>query len=81
MTSADKTLARMRQNPRDWRIEDLKSVADRHGIEWNHDGTSHCVFRHPGKQHLCVPAHRPLLPVYIRRFVALVDAVTEGTKK
>jgi hypothetical protein len=37
----------MRRNPRDWRIEDLKSLADRYGIPWDHEGTSHVVFRHP----------------------------------
>ncbi|QAZ65981.1 hypothetical protein C3Y92_01480 [Solidesulfovibrio carbinolicus] len=78
MTSADRTLAKMRQNPRDWRIDDLKAVADRLGIDWDHSGTSHCVFRHPGASHLSVPAHRPILPIYIRRFLALVDAVTKG---
>lgn len=79
MSTADKTLTRMRQNPRNWRIEDLQAIADRLGIEWVHDGTSHCVFRHPGKEHLSVPAHRPILSVYVRRFVALVDAV-QGEK-
>ena len=78
MTAADKTLARMRQNPRDWRIDDLKAIADRLDIEWDHSGSSHCVFRHPGSSHLSVPAHRPILPIYIRRFLALVEAATKG---
>ena len=29
MSKIDKTLDKMRHNPRDWRIEDLKVVADR----------------------------------------------------
>jgi hypothetical protein len=32
MAGQDKTLARMRANPRDWRIEDLKTVARRHAV-------------------------------------------------
>ncbi len=33
MSTREKALARMRNNPRDWRIDDLKAVADRFGIE------------------------------------------------
>jgi hypothetical protein len=47
----------MRNNPRDWRIEDLKVLANHFGIA-----------------HLSVPAARPIKPVYIRRFLALIDA-------
>ncbi len=65
----------MRNNPRDWRIEDLKVLADRFGIAYRQHGTSHVTFRHsdPGI-HLSVPAARPIKPVYIRRFLALIDA-------
>jgi hypothetical protein len=34
MTKADKIIARMRNNPRDWRIEDLEALAHRHGIDY-----------------------------------------------
>jgi hypothetical protein len=32
MSKADKLLAKMRANPRDWRMESLEAVAKRHGI-------------------------------------------------
>jgi hypothetical protein len=70
-----KILQRMRTNPRDWRIEDLKVVADRFSIDYRQHGTSHVVFRHPAAGLLTVPSGRPIKPVYIRRFVALVDIV------
>jgi predicted RNA binding protein YcfA (HicA-like mRNA interferase family) len=39
-------------------------------------GGSHVVFEHPRlAEALSVPARRPIKPVYIRRFVALIDAV------
>jgi hypothetical protein len=42
MIRPDKLLARMRRNPRgDWRIEQLKTIADRHGIPYRQPGTSH----------------------------------------
>ena len=45
MPSASKILARMRRNPRDWRIEDLRTVARRFGIDVDHGATSHVVVR------------------------------------
>ncbi|MHC1792127.1 type II toxin-antitoxin system HicA family toxin [Solidesulfovibrio sp.] len=76
MSTADKTLARMRQNPRDWRIEDLEAIARKYGINRRAKGGSHVVFSFPGVLgEASVPAHRPIKPIYIKAFVALVDAV------
>ena len=78
MSTHEKILARMRNNPRDWRIEDLKSVANRFGIDCRNEGGSHFVFSFPGvEDDVCVPAHRPIKPVYVRHFVALVDKAKE----
>lgn len=73
MTQKSKKLQKMRQNPRDWTIDDLKTVADEYSIEWLHDGGSHVVFRSPGGEHLSVPAHRPIKPIYIKQFLILLD--------
>jgi hypothetical protein len=36
------------------------------------------VFSFPGvEEDVCVPAHRPIKPVYVRQFVALVDKAKE----
>ena len=59
----------MRNNPRDWRIKDLRVVARQLGIDYSQHGTSHCTFRHPTAGRLAVPAHTPVKPVYIRQFV------------
>ncbi len=76
MPRADKTLDRMRGNPRDWRIGRLEAVAAAHGINVRKPGGSHVVFEHPAvSEAVSVPARRPIKPVYIRRFVALIDAV------
>ena len=78
MSTQEKLLARMRNNPRDWRIDDLKSVANRLGIDWRSEGGSHYVFSYLGvEDDVCVPAHRPIKPVYVRQFVALVDKAKE----
>jgi len=76
MANAAKILAGMRNNSRDWRIEDLKAVAHHCGIEHRQNGTSHVTFR-CGVGILSVPAARPVKPIYIRRFVALVDMLQE----
>jgi hypothetical protein len=69
---ADKILSKMQNNPRDWRIESLKTVAEAYGIEWRQRGTSHVVFVRPDGQTLPVPAHRPIKPIYIKKFVEFV---------
>ena len=66
----------MRDNPRDWRIEDLKVLANHYGI--NHDQAgSHVTFRHPAQGRLTLPADRPIQPVYVRKFIQFVDSVKE----
>ena len=79
MSTHAKTLAKMRNQPRDWLIGYLLSVAAHYGIEVRNDGGSHHVFSHRSvPQAVCVPAHRPIKPVYVRQFVALIDQI-EGT--
>lgn len=73
MSKTDKILEKMRQNPRDWRIEDLKVIADRHDIEYRQPGGSHVTFRFPDTQKLTVPAHKPIKPIYIKQFIRLLD--------
>jgi hypothetical protein len=76
MANAVKILAGMRSRSRDWRIEDLKVVAHHFGMEHRQQGTSHVTFR-CGVGVLSVPAARPIKPIYVRRFLALVDALQE----
>lgn len=78
MNRRTKLLESMRNNLRDWRIEDLLSVAAQFGIECRNHGGTHHIFSHPGvESDVSVPAHRPIKPVYIRHFLSLVDGVKE----
>ena len=73
-----KLLEAMRNNPRDWRIDDLISVARQFDIECRNHGGSHHVFSYPGiEDDVSVPAHQPVKPIYIRQFLLLVDGVKE----
>ena len=74
MSKADKTLDKMRINPRDWRIDDLESVAKRHGLTIRKPAGSHVIFQKTGcPLEVSVPAHKPIKPVYVRRLIELID--------
>ena len=77
MANAAKILRKMRNNPRDWRMDDLRAPANHYEIEHDQPGTSHVTFRHVKAGRLTVPADRPVQPVYVRRFV---DSVKEEKK-
>jgi predicted RNA binding protein YcfA (HicA-like mRNA interferase family) len=68
----------MRNNPRDWRIEDLKVLANRLGVAHDQNGTSHVVFRHATAGRVAVPVRKPIKPVYVREFLELIDRIRRG---
>jgi len=72
VSKADKILSKMKNNPRDWRIEQVKTVARAYNIEWRQRGTSHVVFVRMDGRTLPVPAHRPIKPIYIKKFIEFV---------
>jgi len=73
MNTAAKLLASMRRNPRDWSITDLQTVARQNGLDWRHQKSSHCVFVREDGRTLSVPAHRPIKPIYVQKFIELVE--------
>ena len=72
----EKLPEQLRRNPKNWHIEDLQAVADHFGIAWRHQGASHVTFRHPNATKVTIPARRPIKPVYVRQFLALVDQIS-----
>ena len=72
MSKSVKLLNAMKNNPNDWDISQLQTVAKQNGVDWRHDGGSHCVFITEDGRTLSVPAHRPIKPIYIKKFVALI---------
>ncbi|HRY87391.1 MAG: hypothetical protein KIT28_03545 [Rubrivivax sp.] len=73
MNTAAKMLFAMRRSPLDWQLGQLQTVARQHGVGWRHQGSSHCVFIRPDGKTLPVPAHRPIKPIYIKKFIELID--------
>lgn len=76
MDKTDKTMQRMRTNPRDWRISSLETVAKKWGIQIRKTGGSHVVFMHTDSELVVtVPAKRPIKPIYIKQFLSLIDGI------
>ncbi len=77
MPRGEKLLERMRANPRDWRIEDVKTLCGAFDLDFDAPpGGSHYGVSDPTQErHVTVPFARPIKPVYIRRLVSFVDAV------
>ena len=63
----------MRQNPKDWRIQDIETVAKRYGINIRQGKGSHVVLDHSSWiELLTIPAHRPIKPIYIKKLFRLI---------
>lgn len=74
MGKHDKTLAMMRNNPRDWRIEQLEAVALQAGLTVRKPGGSHVIFQRDDCPFaLSVPARKPIKPIYVTQFLTLID--------
>jgi hypothetical protein len=76
-----KRLEDMRNNPRgDWRIEDVEAVCREYGVLCSapRGGGSHYKVAHPRMtEKLTIPYKRPIKPVYIRKLIAFIDAVSK----
>jgi hypothetical protein len=77
-----KRLDDMRNNPRgDWRIDDVEAVCREYGVLCSapRGGGSHYKVAHPRMtEKLTIPYKRPIKPVYIRKLIAFIDAVSKG---
>ena len=83
MGRGDKLLERMRANPRDWRIEDVRTLCNAFEIDFDPpSGGSHFGVSTPDRVHaLTIPFARPIKFVYIRKLVRFVDTVLADRAK
>ena len=79
----EKMLERMRRNPEDWRIEDVRSLCESFGLDFDRPpGGSHYGISDPTQAfHLTLPSARPIKRVYIRQLVRFVDRVRAAREK
>jgi hypothetical protein len=77
MTKADKLFAAMEANPAaGWQIGDVEAICRQYGLVVTppRGGGSHYKVRKPGRGAiLTIPARRPILPVYVRAVVAMIE--------
>ncbi|MGD9107862.1 MAG: type II toxin-antitoxin system HicA family toxin [Gammaproteobacteria bacterium] len=78
MVKSNKTLEKMRHNPKNWRIQEIENIARKHGINVRKGKGSHVVLEHPDWiELLTIPAHRPIKPVYVRKLIRLIENVRQ----
>lgn len=77
MSKSEKLLEKMRNNPRDWNIENIKVIADKYGLAYRQPGTSHVTFRTTAGAKITIPAHKPIKAVYIKQFIELIDGLKQ----
>ena len=69
-----KILEKMRANPKDWRIDEIEVIAKHFNIKVYKSGGSHVVLKHVRWiEMLCIPAHRPIKPIYIKKLLHLLN--------
>lgn len=73
MSTAQKLLKAMANNPRDWSIDQVITVANANGLTVHCPGGSHHVVRNAAGGKISVPAHRPINQVYIKQLVQLIQ--------
>jgi len=78
MGKREKALEKMRHNPKGWRIEDLKGMADHFGILYRQYRTSHVTFVIPGHRAWPIPTHGEIEPIYVIGFLKLLDEAGHG---
>ena len=75
MSKAEKLLQRMKSNPKaDWTPDNIKTLCNVFNLTLRQRGTSHAVLTNSKGEHLTVPMHKPIKPLYIKRLVELIEA-------
>lgn len=75
MVRGRKLLERMRENPRDWRIEDVATVCAAFGVTCTppRKGSHYKLKDEAGHRRLIIPAHKPIKPVYIELLIEFLQ--------
>jgi hypothetical protein len=80
VSKAEKLVERMRASPKDWTMSSLEVVARHCGMAVRKSGGSHFVFLHSRSEiAVSIPYRRPIKPIYITQFLALIDDI--GTRE
>ncbi len=73
MSKSDKLLQKMANNPKaDYTPEQIKSLCQSLNITVRQNGTSHAVLTNNKGEHLTIPMHKPIKPIYIKKLIAFI---------
>jgi hypothetical protein len=81
VAKGEKLLERMRANPRDWHIADIRTICRAFGLRYRKPGggSSHATISHPSQAEiLTVVSRKPVKPIYILKLVSFIDSVLES---
>lgn len=68
----------MKANPKaDWFQSNIKTLVKAFNLTLRQRDTGHAVITNSSGQHITVPMHKPVKPVYIKRLVELIEADNE----
>ncbi len=77
MSKFEKELARLRQNPKNVRYEELEKILLKIGFSKRQSGTSHVVFRKDDII-LTVPVKKPFLKlIYVKKALEVIERIME----
>ncbi len=75
MSKREKAIAKLRQNSKNVRFEEIESILIGIGFTKRQDGTSHAVFTY-GRHRLTIPHRKPfVLSVYVKQVLAEIDKI------
>jgi len=72
MSKAQKLLKQMANNPLNWQMEQVETVASAFDLAIHRPGGSHHIVRNAAGKKISIPAHRPIKPIYIKALVRLI---------
>lgn len=80
MSTSEKLLFNMRNNHKNWRIDDLRKVFKQYGfVEKHSSGGSHISFSHPNLDEiLTIPVHKPIKSIYVKQLIEKIDYLEEN---
>ena len=73
MGKAQKLIEAMANNPQDWQIAQVHTVAKASGLTVHCPSGSHHVVRNAAGEKISIPAHRPIKAIYIKQLMRLIQ--------
>ena len=79
MSRTDKLIEKLRNNPRDASIAQIRKILDRYGLQYVWGKGDHLNVKHPELDYiLTIPAHKPIKPIYIIKLLKMIDEIKEN---